>query len=251
MLRFLAEYNYNYNDPMVMDDTEALIVGLVTLAFLGIYFVIGLAAYIFQALSLYKMASRRGIRNPWLAWIPGGDQWIIGSISDQYQYVAKGKVTNRRKIVLWMIIAAVVLSFAAGFSLGFSEVVPMFAFFGLFLLLLVIAAMIAWMVFYYMALYDLFNSADPANGAIYLVVSILVNIALPILLFICRNKDGGMPPRKAAPVAETPAFVPAAEPVVIPVAEETPVEGFASPEEFVEEPVTEEPAAPETTEPAE
>ena len=39
--------------------------------------------YVLQSLSLYTIANRRGIRNPWLAWIPVGSSWTIGCISDQ------------------------------------------------------------------------------------------------------------------------------------------------------------------------
>ena len=34
---------------------------------------------------------------------------------------------------------------------------------------------------------------------LYLVLSIFFNITMPIFLFICRNKDEGMPPRKTEP----------------------------------------------------
>ncbi len=53
--------------------------------------------YVLQALSLYSIAKRRGIGKPWLSWIPVANTWILGSISDQYQYVVKGKVRNKRK----------------------------------------------------------------------------------------------------------------------------------------------------------
>src|SRR5699024_11895073 len=59
-----------------------------------------LVLYIFQSCSLYSIAKRRGISNPGLAWVPVAFVWILGSVSDQYQYVVRGKVCNRRKILL-------------------------------------------------------------------------------------------------------------------------------------------------------
>ena len=57
----------------------------------------GIAAYILTALAIYRISCRRGLNNPWLAWIPVVNCWILGSISDQYRYVAKGETKNKRK----------------------------------------------------------------------------------------------------------------------------------------------------------
>ena len=61
---------------------------------------IGILAYVFTALSLYTIAQRRGIKNPWMAWVPVLNVWILGCISDQYRYVVKGEVRSRRKVLL-------------------------------------------------------------------------------------------------------------------------------------------------------
>ena len=83
---------------------------LVVFYFLLLFFVfaIGIASYVLSSLGLYTVAERRKLRHPWLAWIPIGNAWLLGSISDQYQYVAKGKVKNRRKILLALNVAIVV-----------------------------------------------------------------------------------------------------------------------------------------------
>ena len=62
--------------------------------------IFGIVNYIFQGLTLSTVARRRGINNPWLAWVPVGNVWMLGCISDQYRYVAKGQVKNRRKTML-------------------------------------------------------------------------------------------------------------------------------------------------------
>lgn len=50
----------------------------------GVIFLVSLAfsavTYILQSLGLYTVAKRRGINNPWLAWLPIGNVWILGSI---------------------------------------------------------------------------------------------------------------------------------------------------------------------------
>ena len=37
---------------------------------MGLGMVLSVACYVLEALSLYTIAQRRGIRKPWLAWIP-------------------------------------------------------------------------------------------------------------------------------------------------------------------------------------
>ena len=77
-----------------------------TLAWLFICLAIGVACYVLQALSLYSLAKRREINKPWLAWIPLANAWILGSLSDLYQYVVKRKVQSRRKVMLGLSIAS-------------------------------------------------------------------------------------------------------------------------------------------------
>ena len=75
-----------------------LIVALLSLA-------LSVVIYIFHSLGLYTIANRRGIHHSWLAWLPVGNLWLLGSIADQYQYVVKGKIKNRRKVMLGLSIA--------------------------------------------------------------------------------------------------------------------------------------------------
>lgn len=79
--------------------------------FLGdlISFGVSVTAYVLTALALYTIAKRRGIKHPWLAWIPVADMWLLGCISDQYHYVVKGQVNNRRKTMLTLNIVWIVL----------------------------------------------------------------------------------------------------------------------------------------------
>jgi len=70
---------------------------------------------------------------------------------------------------------------------------------------------IAVTVITYIALYDLFTSCDPKKNLLYLLLSIFVSITIPIFIFVCRNKELGMPPRKQNPAA----FIPP-EPVEMP-----------------------------------
>lgn len=186
---------------------------------------VSLAAYVFCALSLYTIAQRRGIKNAWLAWVPVINVWILGSISDQYRYVAKGEVKNKRKvllttaiinavlaIVMVVVVIVMIVSVAMGVSQGAGEDELLQKALGLavgMLVLLVpmLIVSIVQIVFYLMALYDVYTSCEPANNVLYLVLSMIPGIGSicePLFLFLCREKDGGMPPRKA-PDTDLPA----------------------------------------------
>ena len=178
-----------------------------------------LVAYVFSALAIYTLAQRRGIRKPWLAWIPVVNVWILGSLSDQYRYVVKGEVKSKRKVLLTLSIIncllsslvvirliVMLVSFFTGSMQGMSEnAMGRMLMEGVLTSLAISAPMlilsIVKLVFEYMALYDVYTSCDPANNVIYLVLSLIPGISQitrPLFLFLCRNQDGGMPPRRDA-----------------------------------------------------
>ena len=205
---------------------------VVYLLILLIALAVSVAAYVLQSLGYYTIAERRGIKRPWLSWLPVGNLWILGSISDQYQYVVKGKIKNRRKVLLGLscglmvlyIVWAVVLIASAAMAdmMGSGLIIGLIGILGG---LLLVALAICLAVFQYICLYDLYRSCAPGNAVLYLILSVVVNWVIPLFVFICRKQDVGMPPRKK----------PTPPPVY--TAPETPVEpasqeGFAQPDEF-------------------
>ena len=224
---------------------------------LGVLGVIALVALIFAVLSYvltacgyHTVAKRRGIKNPWLAWVPVANVWLIGCISDQYQYVVKGKVTNRRKIMLGLQIASVAVSFimnmissivtlsASGSENAWAAAAAVSSVSSL----LTWGVAIAAMVFNYIALYDYYSSCCPKNNVLFLVLGIFFSFLTPFFVFFSRKKDGGMPPRRnAQPVASQPAAaqeIPQIRPVTAPA--------DVHADEFVDIPL---PVAPDITEP--
>lgn len=197
---------------------------MVTLLSSLISLVINLLSYVLTALAIYTIAKRRGLNKPWLAWIPVVDVWLLGSLSDQYQYVVRGRNRSKRKSLLVLGILSFVLGIAViilAISLltqlvladmqGVSEeylldliMGPLLSMLGLCLPMAGIG--IAYTILYYMALYDVYKSLDPSNCVLYLVLSILISVTLPFFLFFNRNKDGGMPPRKQEPAAIPPQY---------------------------------------------
>ena len=74
---------------------------LILQALFGMPTLLAIASYVLTALALYTIARRRGLRNPWLAWIPVANSWLLGSLSDQYRYVVKGEHKSKRIILLY------------------------------------------------------------------------------------------------------------------------------------------------------
>ena len=197
--------------------------GLLSALFSGIpSSLLGIAGYVLSAIALYTIAQRRGLNRPWLAWIPVVNCWILGSLSDQYRYVVKGEIKSKRKVLLVLnillkvlsgamvgVAVAMVVNLAGGAFRGFdpeeifrSALGPTVGILGLALPMAGIA--IAFAVIRYMALYDVYRSVDPVNCVLFTVLSILFRVTKPVFLFINRNKDGGMPPRREVPRQEPP-----------------------------------------------
>ncbi len=214
---------------------------------------ISIAAYILLALGMYSIAKRRGIKNPWLAWIPVANMWLLGCISDQYRYVAKGQEKSKRKmmlvlsilntlVALILVVALLVWVFGLMSQMGIldmseaelnqllemdddlfaeqfaNEVIEILEnnpgqLVGLMLGVmgggLISGILGIWLlVLEYMALYDLFASANPSNAGAYVALSIFLgNFLQGLLVFLSRDKDEGMPPRQEQ-VVEQPVWQP-------------------------------------------
>lgn len=192
------------------------ILGAILLGAFALVTVVMLVFYILRSLALYTIAKRRGLNNPWLAWIPVGKEWIVGSVSDQYQYVTQGKIQNRRKILLGLSLAAFGMG-AVNSGLSLTHTVAVAAdSFGIYTGsagmgdLLVPAALmslislassavgIAQLVFRHMSMYDLYRSCNPKNCVVFLVLGIIFPFTEPFFLMSCRYREDGMPPRKGA-----------------------------------------------------
>ena len=199
-----------------------LIMALITMA-------LGIACYVLQSIGLHTLAKRRGIKRPWLAWIPFGDYWIIGSISDDVRLWNKSVLSYRRIVLTALMAGSMIFSLvqswpafqmiwamAGADTMDSGELAAELEYYlariesyetgigGLLSLAASIASIVAT-VLYYMCLYDLFASCRPQQKVMFLVLGILINVTLPFFIFACRNHDEGMQNRKEqlpAPTAD-------------------------------------------------
>ena len=177
----------------------------------------GIALYVLRALGLYSIAKRRGINHPWMSWVPVLDLWVLGCISDQYQYVVNGNIRNKRKwllglsitmavlyIVFAVLIGVAVFGAVGGITGSMSDNQLVATLLGPVMGLVVgliplVGIAIAVMAIRYVAMYDLYTSCSPQNNVLFLVLSIFFTVTEPFFLFFIRNKDEGMPPRRQQP----------------------------------------------------
>ena len=189
-------------------------------------FAFSVAMYVLGAVGLYTIANRRGITNPWLAWIPVGNMWILGNLSDQYQLSVKRKKTNRRKILLIVSIIPAIIAFVlvilimimvvqlvanpdyiyipqlenpygAQYSHNVSAAMaPLLSILLAIVILGLVLSVVSIisMVFTYMSYYDLYMSTNPSNAVVFLVLGIVAGFLNNIFVFINKDKDEGMRP---------------------------------------------------------
>lgn len=227
------------------------------IVFLLVYFLILAAVivqYVLQSLALYTIADRRGLPNPWLAWIPVALYWVVGGIVDDYE-ATRGMRRKWRVVLLVLalvMMASVVLMYVFFFimmftvmsesmSYDFNEtaIVGQVLLMYVFLIPMAMAAS-ALQACYIVCLYKVFESTVPEKAVKYLVLGMLVPLALGICLFKAR-KQGYERPKvwyyMPAPVP-VPVQAPAAEavpaPDAEPAAEPVPPEMTAAPEETAE-----------------
>ena len=150
-------------------DTSTLITSAAILNTLGIVFglIFGVILHLVFSFSLYIIIKKRGMVNPWLAWIPIANFYFIGKIVGDIK-IFKLQLTNTEIILP--------LAFALFIGLAY---IPLVGF-------MLSAAGLLVLVLAMNKLYQLF---DPENAFILtLLTAILPVIAAPVIMFIYREK---------------------------------------------------------------
>lgn len=140
-----------------------LLVAIMCIAFLSL-----LVFYIFGAIGIHTMAKRRGIENPWLAYIPVAQFYVIGSIFDNIN-AYKNKQTNYKVILL--IIG--LISSGSGLA-GIDPVLPMIVSLG-------------FRGLYLYCLFFIYKDYLSGNEVLFLILSTIFQIDY-IFLFAIRKK---------------------------------------------------------------
>jgi len=147
--------------------SENEILGTFIIAFFGFFIVmlvVGLILYILQAIGLFKIAKREGRADlAWLAWIPIASTFLMTLIVENDVHKEfRGKLT-------------LIYGIAFAASVILSSFIPFVGF---------ISTIIIYYAFYFLA-----KKFSP-NPILHLVISIItIGIAMPISIFIFRNRE--------------------------------------------------------------
>lgn len=164
---------------------------------LGFWELLRIVALVFQAVALFSIARKRWqISCPGLAFLPIGNAWVLGSLSDDYQKRIRKKICHKRRILPSLEAATLLVAI---FGETLLESLPMnlsgnteYAIMGPVLLTLELA----WLVYRFRCLYDVYESCNPDTSVAFLIWSVVIEYLIPIFLWIDRKKSIGMREKK-------------------------------------------------------
>ena len=177
----------------------------------------GAFSYVGMSLGGSRMARKVGMSAPWMFWIPGANVYALGHLADTQASLCEGKITKFRKkllnwtiilagaVIIWAIVISVVtVAFAAGgmldasgslITLDGSGDVAIINYLLAWLIssILFLVPYVIYVVVYYKCLYRIYKLYAPDGAAGFVVLSILANVAIPILFLVLSGKDPVLP----------------------------------------------------------
>ena len=164
----------------------------IAIIFLTIIIVIAALCYIFTALGMFNIGKKRGLKNPWLAWIPVASSYFTGTVADEYAERYENKKTNlKTTLVVMTIITAIASGITNALTPmdygGFSSYGGQEIAFALIAVFVLMPISIISAVFSFIALSKIYKWISNAS-TVMLVLSIIFPIIIPFCLFFNRNK---------------------------------------------------------------
>jgi hypothetical protein len=143
-----------------------------SLAFLGgflfVLAVLGIIMYVFMALGMYTMAKKLSIENPWMAWIPIANAYILGKIAGDKITIFNNDIPKLGLVLL-----------AGGIGSAILSGIPVIGF----------LIVIAYAVVSYVALYKIYRIFTVNSAVLYLVLSIVLCFTSPFLIFFASKNE--------------------------------------------------------------
>lgn len=166
-----------------------------------VLFGFAIANYILSSLGMYKLAKGRQISDPWMAWVPVVNDYLLGKVTEQYDE-SKGLRHKWSKLMLTLTIVNVggmILFFAVYFVMLFGMIAKtavegnvqeeeligsmVILFIAIFVVALIMSfAAIAYSVCKYVCIYKVFESAVPEKSIKYFLLSMIIPLAYGICL---------------------------------------------------------------------
>ncbi len=154
---------------------------------------IGIADYIIHSIALFRIARKREISLPGLAWVPVANAWTFGSVADDFE---SQKGSKRKFRIILLVLEIVVAALASVFMLVMISTSTYFAFGGT----LSVGDQAAFLAIFYITLlplsyvgivhgvlkliclHKIHENIYPEKSIKYLVISLLVPLGYSICL---------------------------------------------------------------------
>lgn len=139
---------------------------------MGTLFLIIISLYFLVTYGIFQMAKKRGIENPWLAFIPITSSFIIGKILDNINSY-RDKQTNFKMILLVLTLIPSIVSGLGITTSAITTIVSVLTYALRFITLLIVFA--------------IFRDYDPKHARLFFILSIFLYLDF-IFLYIMRDK---------------------------------------------------------------
>ena len=179
MQNYLPYYGYNYNygyDDIAQTASSAFNTILFISVAVSICAIVLLARHILMSIGIYKIAVRRNIDSAFLAFIPGINSYILGSIYDDVNKTMNKTSKNSVKLVTLNIVTLLVgiISFPFVFFYLFVSSISQPAMMLSVLASLVFAVLfvlyVIYLAYFYITLYGIFKEYAYNNAVLYLIL---------------------------------------------------------------------------------
>lgn len=134
-------------------------------ALIFLFFIVGIVLYILASLGLYKMAVNVSIENPWLAWVPVANMYIIAKLIKTLK-IKDFIVPSLEYVLPGGVIAVAILG-------GIPFIGTLLS--------------LAYSILLFFALHKLFKIYRPQNALLWLILSIILPFMGPIFIYMIRN----------------------------------------------------------------
>ena len=146
--------------------------------FVGLFIIcaiIGIAVYVINALFLRGVAKDHGVGNTWMAWIPLANTFLFANIVTKISKDSSFKLKYLGSLGLYFLFPILGTIIESGILVAFTYV-----------------AMIAFLVFNFIGLYQIYKAYMPENALLLIILSLLSPVQLGIIIYLLVAKIGKM-----------------------------------------------------------
>ena len=151
--------------------------------FVFITLIISILSYVLHAYGLYTIAKRRGHKDPWMAWVPFASRYLYADLISRDLEIGRFTLRNFPIFFTFSQVGISILSYVAFFT----AMIPIIGWIigGLFFLALVVFSAVAETYVSYRFYRKLFFD----QVILFTILSAVVPLAEPIILFAIRNRS--------------------------------------------------------------